>query len=365
MKKIILLIFSVGIVASVSYRWTPLEFSTSKGTSASLAAERFSKNRFQRSHHVSVGVDAELLETLQGTRSILDNLWMAMQEGHEAEMPDALKRVTDYLETHPEAISEALALLKSETDDGKISLLIPVLAECQNVEGHKLIKEAALELMEDALSSRRQMGLSLLAKTTPIESQLVQRILAVAQQDADNQIRIAAIDLLGLWLTQNPGQQDELGATLLQSLGTSNDEAVSGRVLQILAQQNVEPSEAILKVAAQFLNAASADNRIAAVMMLGQATGEMKNFAVEHLENAYGQEANVEVQKNILTQMVRIGSEEAPEILQRLSQNENSPLTADIEDYLQIIAEGKTASADEIYAQKFSLEAGRVTVAFP
>ncbi|MDB6027939.1 MAG: hypothetical protein JWM68_4162 [Verrucomicrobiales bacterium] len=293
---------------------------------------------------------------------LLDNLWAASLENNQPRVQQALKNLTDYLAAHPEAMSTVLDVFKSETDEKKLSLLMPILTDYENPEGRKLITEAALELAQhDALPAKRQMGLSLMTKATPVDEACLQAIAQISKNDANNLVRITAIDIMNVWLTENPGWGDKLIGGLSAAIESSNDDTVRGRALQVLAQQNAQLPEAILKSVAQCLTTTNADNRIAAVMVLGEAADDAKSYALNQLESAFRQEASLPVKRDILVQLVRVGKAQATEILQRLPNN--SDTAQDIIDFLKIIQDGKTTSLDEIYQQKFSLEGERERVA--
>jgi|GEM_PF-5035807 len=293
---------------------------------------------------------------------LLDSLWAASLENNQPRVPEALKNLTDYLAAHPEAMSHVLDVFKSETDDKKLSLLMPILNDCENPEGRKLITQAALELAQhDAFLAKRQMGLSLLTKASPVDEECLQAIAQISKTDANDRVRVTAIDIMNVWLTQTPGLVDKLIAGLSGAMESSNDDIVRGRALQVMAQQNVQLPETILKTVAQSLTATNADNRIAAVMVLGEAADDAKIYALNQLEGAFRQEASLPVKRDILVQLVRVGKAQATEILQRLPND--SAMAQDIKDFLKIIEDGKTTSMDEIYQQKFSLEAGREGVA--
>ena len=296
--------------------------------------------------------------------ALLESLWAAALENNQPRLPEALKNLTDYLAAHPETMSNVLDVFKSETDEKKLSLLMPILSDYENPEGRKLITQAALELAQhDALYTKRQMGLSLLAKANPVDEECLQAIAQISKTDANDVVRLTAVDVMNVWLTQNPGLQDKLIPGLSAAMEASNDDLVRGRALQVMAQQNAQLPEAILKTAAQSLAATNADSRIAAVMVLGEAADDAKIYALNQLESAFGQETSLPVKKDILVQLVRLGKAQATEILQRLPNN--SDIAQDIKDFLKIIESGKTTSMDEIYQQKFSLEAGREGVAAP
>src|SRR4051794_11411808 len=130
MKKIAMLILCAAAVLA-GYKFLAPSGSSSKKEKVAQK-ETISKPRLRAklSAHQMKGADpAPVISVL------LESLWAASLENNQPRVPEALKNLTDYLAAHPEAMSSVLDIFKSETDETKLSLLMPILNDYENPEG--------------------------------------------------------------------------------------------------------------------------------------------------------------------------------------------------------------------------------------
>ncbi|MGI8965422.1 MAG: HEAT repeat domain-containing protein, partial [Limisphaerales bacterium] len=166
----------------------------------------------------------------------------------------------------------------------------------------------------------------------------------------DNQIRNSAIATLASWMSSRPEMAAALNQELLQAINSSNNVEVRGNALQVLALHLPQLPDNFTSAAADYLKTdPSPFNRAMAARALGEANDQMKEFALQQLEQSYSSEESLETKRAILSAIVRAGTTNSTTILQRLPAS--APLAEDVTEYLNIL-QGGVIDRDEIQRQK-------------
>lgn len=298
-----------------------------------------------------------------GTMTVaLQHLGLILKGESDDPVDPALQFLVRLLEEDPRNVRQALAAFEAESNPAILTALAQLLAPHVSQENNSELFDTALTLIKQSESPEtRAAGLLMFSAMTDPPPNLVDSVLRLSRDDESIRVRLKAIYILGRWAASNPQKWQQLSSELVRTIDASEDELVRGHAIQLIALHTGVHEPEILGAIDEYMRFdPTTQNRGIAALALGGVTGELREPAIALLEEAFGGEPDLDTQRNILTQIARVGGQDAIFVLARLP-NAHPVLDQDIRDYLEIL-QSSDLDFDEIYSLKFALDAERGTV---
>lgn len=263
----------------------------------------------------------------------------------------------NYVGSDPAKAQDIVKLIKSETDMALTDVYMGALLANPEAAHAPETVGAMTELAEkDGDAGRRQQALFYLGQLQQPDPSMVQRVMRIAQGERTPQVQAGAVDTLATFMHSSPASAPWIAQNLLQIGQAAADPMV--RAKAVYAMQIAEaPPDAVRGVTA-FLADANREVRLAAAQTLGQARPELRPVVLPALEQAWRQEQDPIVRRNLVMGVVQASPPDAAQILQRMLPAASGPNAADIQDFLQILQAGET-NPERIMQAKMAAEAQR------
>lgn len=278
----------------------------------------------------------------------MDQLRQAIGGNQETEVHLALERLAQFLVMHPESFSEALALFKADPAlVSQIHLLSQLSVRFGWSGASQLLSTAALDLAEDSADATvRQLALVALGNFPRNNPEAVALVHLLSRMDDDMLVRHAAISTMAVWLSAEPGMHEQLSADLMDLARTASVREVRSYALQILIAHNPDLPVDVRTTIDQFLQGKpTVADRMMVALSAGTRSGDMRDFALGQMHQAFAEEKTVPNRRSILTEMVHLGNADAIKWLQQLPPANDYLLSLDVKDYLEILQSGVTDDA--------------------
>jgi hypothetical protein len=299
-------------------------------------------------------------ETSDTLSPLLEELRRAVASEDAKQISDALRGLIDYSLEHPDEFNRlTLAMANDDVLAAKIGLLFNLSPP----NGNTLVTRVALLLVQpETESEHRLAALSALGGASEISADALRAIPPLCVDDLNGQIRHSAVATMSEWMTRNsnPSIHDFLSDQLIWIVGSSVDAEVRAQAVQTLARNNSQLPGKVRDALLNYLQTVPTPrSRMSIALALGGEADAGRAFALDQLQQACAEASDVELKRNILFEIVRLGKLNASQIIAQLSAS-NPALAQDTQDYLALLQSGVT-DPDAIYDTKSAWDAERGT----
>lgn len=280
----------------------------------------------------------------------------------EMELQEAMTSLSLQLVGDEKATSEVLEMMRNQDDPDILMMLARALGESAAFLGDRFPVDELLSMAEsDESTVRRQAALAALGYSVNVSDETRQRIAKIAESAASPEERTAAISALGSIAYRNEQLADQVREDLLPVLKAADHPMLRGLAIQTIGNMDRPLSEPVLNAMADAVrNETVAGNRSLAALALGGGTSrENQQQVLDVLTNAFNAEANVETQRHILTQLVKVTRD--PAFLNTIASSDGLVIQ-DIADYREILATVDRDNWSAIWEAKNRLNEERGTV---
>lgn len=271
-------------------------------------------------------------------------------------------RLRAFLEGDEARAAALLEIFKQEKDPTVLASIASALASDPGAAASAAIAAAMLGIAEDAGGdkARREQALLFLGEATGAAADVAPRLAALAAASDDPALRQGALGALASLARACPDLRAVAVPALLGALRAEPEAETRASILAGIPLADTAP-EAASEVAAMLRNDPSPEVREAAAHALGDAAGPARAPAVDTLEASFAGDPAPDVKRAVLISLVRLlgGGARAPIADLRPVAGD---ATADVDDYLAILAAGET-QAERIFKLKFAREAARGQIA--
>ena len=289
----------------------------------------------------------------------IERLRKTLRGGTNEEIEAALQALAQLLQNDP-GVHEVWASFAAESDPDMLAQLARLLTPRVAANAELFKKVVALAQRGD-LAEKRSAALSMLSSISDPRPELLDLVFRLSREDGAKDVRLSAIQLIENWASHSQNW-DDLSRELVKTINASNESEVRRYAIQVIALHPKATAPEVLGAMAGYLKKdPSAHNRAIAALGLGNVRGELRHTALDHLEQAFAGEENVNTRRNIITQIARAGQQDAIAILNRLPVHQDTLLAQDVRDYVEILQAGGTAP-DNIYFAKFARDTERGTI---
>ncbi|MGI8907658.1 MAG: hypothetical protein ACR2IE_14345 [Candidatus Sumerlaeaceae bacterium] len=281
----------------------------------------------------------------------------------EQKLVDSMARLTEQLSKDPGSVKDAIALLEAESDPALMTLLAQAIGQAADAMGDKFPYDSLLKMaLNDPSQDKRRAALTALGYMSKIPTELQQQVAEISRNAPSNELRIAAVECLGAWMSKNPALKQTISETLLATRVANEDAAVRGIAIQTIGNQDTPLSRKVFEAMADaVVHEVAPHNRSLAALALGGGVGpENREAILSTLEAAYLGEANLDTQRHLITQIAKAARYDAEDYLGRLP-TPHPLLAQDIKDYVEILASADRKDWGAIWDQKSNRDHERGT----
>lgn len=267
------------------------------------------------------------------------------------------------------SLAEAVARLKTESDPEQMALLAQAIAESAATANSRLPVADLLQMAAgDEPASRREAALHILSRLTYVTPETMAIVANITTSDPAPEMRIAGINTMGGWMAQNRALTETVSIQLSRAITAEPSEQVRSFAIQAIANQDAALSgEVFQTLVTTMRNEPAPSNRALAALALGGGeTADTRPLILQELKAAYLKEADLDTQRNILTQIARAGKSDAVPLLQQLPAP-HPYLAQDANDYMELLQTVDTWDFDRIWDTKSrrDLQRGSILGATP
>lgn len=255
---------------------------------------------------------------LRNGYKVLDGMTARCGESRREDVPELLARINGALarlgdneasERVRRAASQGQSVCDREERNVKIQAL-SALAQ-MDPEGAKPILRNVLATRDVCTAPVRREALQLVARTTDAGS--ISTLLQTAKSDADDDTRMAAVDLLGRM------QSDAAYAAIEDLLRTSTDERAQVAAARAMGQSDSPRAQASVRALAERKDVAERI-RISVINSLGQRN----NTPTDYWKSLYGKVESDELRRAVVNAVNR-NSEDGQQYLLTIARNTSEP----------------------------------------
>jgi len=278
----------------------------------------------------------------------------------DSEEVNPLRQASVQLRNRPADIEGMLEQLKTETDVERIKLLAQLISENAEAAGVDLPINDLLEMAASGNPIKRLAALRILSTSSRVTPEMIRTVAELSKTDAQKDVRFAAINTMGEWMERNANLREQLSADIIGARDASTSPDIRGYAIQTVGlQKNGLPPSMLQPMVHSMQSESVPEIRSLAALAVSHADANLRPQALQHLQQAYHSETDLDAKRHLLTMIMRTGGSEASAVLQGLPANDPL-LRQDIADYVNIMARGVT-DVNEIYDQKNQLDGKRGT----
>lgn len=307
-------------------------------------------------------------EVVHPIAELIKELRAAAEGENNDRLSETILALVNYLDRYPEQFEHVTQMMAADAVlAAKIGFLIDAAPVSTNRTASRLFQKVALTMVQTQKAPAfRLAALTALGNTPETTTEAMQAVARLGVEDLHSQVRHSAVAIIGEWLSKSPDPVfgEDLNDQLIWVIGSSIDPDVRAQAAQVLARQNPQFPAKVQEALVNYLQTVpTPQSRMLVVMALGAETEARRAFALEQLEQACAETSDPELKRRILFETVRLGKEDASQILTRLSHSDPT-LAQDSEDYLALLRSGVT-DADEIHDLKSAWDAERLASQAP
>lgn len=281
----------------------------------------------------------------------------------EKSLLDSISSLTQQLINEPGLTTNAISMLQGEENPETMLMIAQAIGEAAAKLGDRFPYDLLLKMAEsDPSLQRRYAALVALGYVSKISPELQERIAELSRTGPTVDIRMAAINAMGSWMSRNRQLTQEISEALLPSREASDDPMIRGLVIQTIGNMDTPLTPKILEAMKHaVVHESEAANRSLAAVALGSGAGPGNRAEIlTALEQAYLSEPNVETQRHIITQIAKAARQDAESYLKRLPTPD--PLLAqDVTDWVEIMASAPSNDWGAMWNQKSDRDGRRGT----
>lgn len=235
--------------------------------------------------------------------------------------------------------------------------------QAPGAESEAARREAALRTLEAGGTLEEvEEAVATLAAAPEVDGAGIERVGRAARQSADASAQVAAIRVMGRWMSAEPLVRDRIARDLLVTAAGPHEDEVRGMAVQAIAvlPEGAWADDVVASLGQVIRSDGTAQNREIAALALGHVRGANAEAALDALVAAYGRESDLSTRRAMLLNVVEAAGPRASGVLASLP--ETSPVARrDIADYREILAGGETAIG-EIWDRKLARDIERNNV---
>jgi hypothetical protein len=261
-------------------------------------------------------------------------------------------------EASPADLAALIAFFRGATDP----TLLDAIAEALSPHGlarPEVLAALAAIADSDAANDRRAAAIKALGLAPADEASLA-RLDRLAREDGVTVVREAAANALGAVVERDPARGPAVARLLLAVALHDEDESVRAAALWSLRGQDVDEA-GVAQLARVLARDPDLAPRQAAADALAFVAPERRAPALAALASALGTERDEDIRKTILASVVRAGGADSVPVLEAIKAA-HADLAADAEDYLSELRRGVT-DMELLHAAKERREDARRTQA--
>ncbi|MBI5381890.1 MAG: hypothetical protein HZA31_08320 [Opitutae bacterium] len=273
-------------------------------------------------------------------------LWDALREALASGEPDllqaALETFSRYLREHPNEKADMLARFKREQALARqIHPLAAGSVRWGLPEARHLLSAAAMDLAQDSRDAQlRLWAVTALGNFPESNSEALALVQWLSRTDSDMQVRHAGLGTMAVWLAGQPDFREQIIQGLIDIIQAPAPREIRADALMILLAHSPQLTAPVTASIDSFLqDKPTAEDRLLVALGVGRKNESARDYALGLLKTAFEEEGRVDMRRNIVTEMVRLGHAQAVPWLERLPAG-NPIVAADIQDYVALLKAG-------------------------
>lgn len=260
-----------------------------------------------------------------------------------------------------ETLRQVLESFEAEADPALLFALARVIGPHLSAEDGELLGRVLALAEQSEEPEKRAAAVSMLYTVTGVTSELAETVFRLSREDDSVDVRLHAIYAIGHWVANNQGASKDFSRELIKTIDASDDRIVRGTAIQTIAlQAGIHEPDILAAMDEYLVHDPASQNRAIAALALGGVGGELREPAMVLLEQAVGSEPEPEIKRNLITQIARVGGEDAIPALLSLAASDPL-LEQDALDYAELLQSGER-DFDSVYSLKSARDAERGTI---
>jgi hypothetical protein len=295
---------------------------------------------------------------------LLQPLRTALGTENRPQISDALLSLANHFGETPDAFEPvALTLATESVFANSFSLLREIAMEIGSAELVRLMSRVASHMLHQKHAvSLRLAALSSLAESSDVSAAELQAIARLSVEDSNSQIRQSAVAALGEQMvrTRSLATHEFLSDQLIWIIQSSVDREARTQAAQVLARENQGMPDKVQGALLNYLETVpTPQNRMLLASAIGGETDAGRMFALNQLNLAFAEATGLEMKRNILFTIARVGKQDAPRFLTQLAQLDPG-IAIDAQEYVALLQAGVT-NADHLHEAKTAWETERIS----